>query len=78
MRQCDWFDFCNAAERIAETERALLGAPALLKMGNFWGDGVNVICVGDEGHAAREAARLHWNRFYGGDRPVSARLPIWC
>jgi hypothetical protein len=70
----DWFDHTAAEGRIAVAERALLGPRPLLSMGIFWGDGLNIICTGDGGHASREASRLHRNMMV----QVSHRLPIWC
>lgn len=69
-----WFDHTGAEGRILIAERAVLGPCPLRAMGAFWGDGGNIICAGDGGHASREAARLHRNMM----EQVSHRLPIWC
>lgn len=73
----DWFDFTSPEEREVLRKELLNGPKSLVRMGSFWGDGVNVICAGTEEQAQAVAARLHENKFHKKPCPMDKYPEGW-
>ena len=69
MTRKDWFSFTIEAQRADLAAEYLAGPKPLQKMGAFWGDGVSVICAGDEHQAQACAARVFHNKFHAKPCP---------
>lgn len=89
MGRKDFFDFLTDAQKIDLRAELVTGPQPMVKMGSFWGDGLSVICAGDEAQMLKASAVRFRQKFhsgacrygyygaeYGGDKlpPLAARL----